>query len=895
MTGSLDPGPSAEPAGLVAKPLSPDGSHFVFGSTSRFAAGGNEGHISIYDRDIESGVTQVASNDPAGNPIPCVMNCSSDGIAELAISKDGSRVLLGQLVEEREGHKYWHLYMDLNDAGQTFELTPAAVQGVQFDGMTADGGKVFFSSDEHLTGEDEQHTGADIFMWSGATNSLTLISTGDGSSCDPAANTVYAHWNTTGSKESCGALAVAGGGGVGTEDGTVYFLSPELLDGSEHGIPNAPNLYVDRPGSTPRFVVTLESTANVPLPPKAHPYLRSFGTFIKPTAVAITEAPGEVGDSYVLDAVGETLQKFDPQGNLVMGFGKQGLIEGPSSKGAGTLISGSTMIESVTGNFAVGETIAGTGITAETTIEVVNPGSLQISRPATFSGPVSLRAKGSKFQEDGIQGVPGGIAVDNDPSSPSYRDVYVPESYGRIEKFSPSGEFISQIQVGQAYSGVAVDQANGDLYVTKYFSQEIEVFSPEGEPITSFATSFPPATVAVTGNGTVYVAGGGGLSNSLTGTVVYAPSSTSPLEYTAPPKSFDPNPSFGVTVDPQGSVFIDEGTQVSVFDPSGHPLGTPFGVGLLKEYSPEYGPNASIGLAASSDSVIVSNPGAGPGNEQGNVVAFGSVYSPRPQTDNPLVIDSVRAPETRNTGDFQVTPSGNDAAFTSALAGSGDETAGHTEVYRYNAPAEEVTCVSCTPTGAPSAGDSSLAANGLSLTDEGRVFFNTTDQLAAGDTNEKQDVYEWEPQGTGNCTSSNPAFSKPTATCLALISDGTSAFDSGLLGASADGTDAFFFTRDDLVPQDKNGSTVRIYDAREGGGFPLDIQPPACKASDECHGAASPAPPPLQVGSESGTSHQYEPGPKECKKGFVLKHGKCVKKHAKKHHKRANHKRGGRK
>ena len=66
-------------------------------------------------------------------------------------------------------------------------------------------------------------------------------------------------------------------------------------------------------------------------------------------------------------------------------------------------------------------------------------------------------------------------------------------------------------------------------------------------------------------------------------------------------------------------------------------------------------------------------------------------------------------------------------------------------------------------------------------------------------------------------------FDSATGDCLALISAGTSPFDSGLLGATADGKDAYFFTRDSLVPQDKNGPTMKIYDAREGGGFPYTL------------------------------------------------------------------------
>ena len=55
--------------------------------------------------------------------------------------------------------------------------------------------------------------------------------------------------------------------------------------------------------------------------------------------------------------------------------------------------------------------------------------------------------------------------------------------------------------------------------------------------------------------------------------------------------------------------------------------------------------------------------------------------------------------------------------------------------------------------------------------------------------------------GYRNCGPENPNFSKASGGCLGLISTGTSPFDSSLLGVSADGTDAYFFTRDTLVPQ----------------------------------------------------------------------------------------------
>ena len=255
--------------------------------------------------------------------------------------------------------------------------------------------------------------------------------------------------------------------------------------------------------------------------------------------------------------------------------------------------------------------------------------------------------------------------------------------------------------------------------------------------------------------------------------------------------------------------------------------------------------------------------------------------------NDPTVLDAVSEAGTRRTADFQVTPGGDFAAFPSTLSPlPGFETAGHTELYRYDAVSEALACVSCSPTETPSEGDASLAANGLSLIEGGRVFFNAAAQLAATDTDNKQDVYEWSQTGAGNCTNSSPTFSRLADACLALISAGTSTFDSGLLSATAGGKDVYFFTRDSLTPSDENGPTMKIYDAREAGGFPFSFPPVACKASDECHGPSSPAPGPLVLGS--GTVVRPE-GLKKCKQGFVRRHGKCVHKHRR----RVAHHRGG--
>jgi hypothetical protein len=220
-------------------------------------------------------------------------------------------------------------------------------------------------------------------------------------------------------------------------------------------------------------------------------------------------------------------------------------------------------------------------------------------------------------------------------------------------------------------------------------------------------------------------------------------------------------------------------------------------------------------------------------------------------------------------GDFQVTPDGRFAAFNSARPIGAAETHGHTAIYRFAAEGGEVDCVSCGPSVNP---DSTLTPNGLNLANEGRVFFTTAEQLALRDTNEVSDVYEWE---NGQ---------------VELISSGTAVEGSILASASANGQDAFFFTRDSLAPQDTNGSPVKVYDARELGGFLYNAPPFPCKASDECHGPGTQAAEPPVINTREGNGRV--PGHTgRCKKGFVRKHGKCVRRHPKHHRRRKHHRR----
>jgi hypothetical protein len=230
-------------------------------------------------------------------------------------------------------------------------------------------------------------------------------------------------------------------------------------------------------------------------------------------------------------------------------------------------------------------------------------------------------------------------------------------------------------------------------------------------------------------------------------------------------------------------------------------------------------------------------------------------------------------------GDFQVTPDGAFAAFASDLSLTGYDNGGFSEVFRYDPEGETLICASCNPTNARALGGSTLPEHGLGLDTQGRVFFDSADAIAPRDLDSKTDAYEYE---TGT---------------IQLISTGVSPFDSRMLGVSSDGTDAYFFTRDTLVPQDQNGDLVKVYDARAGGGFEFRPPPVPCRASDECHGAGSQVPGPPEIKTIRGSKGNVEPVAKKrmCERPRIRRNGRCVKpKHhaRKKSHRRRAHSAG---
>jgi hypothetical protein len=208
------------------------------------------------------------------------------------------------------------------------------------------------------------------------------------------------------------------------------------------------------------------------------------------------------------------------------------------------------------------------------------------------------------------------------------------------------------------------------------------------------------------------------------------------------------------------------------------------------------------------------------------------------------------------------------------------------EVFEYDAQEETLVCASCRPSGERPIGPSNLALIGgengslpqpqsLPPAGGGRLFFESQDPLTQRDSNGHiQDVYEWEPNGVGGCARSKG--------CLALISAGASPKDSHFLNASDTGNDAFFLTRDQLVKADKD-DFLDLYDARVGGGFEEGAGLPC--AGETCRGPISTAPPFEAPASSQGEGEGPVRRP-ACRRGYVRRHGRCVRKHHRRRHRR---------
>jgi len=203
-----------------------------------------------------------------------------------------------------------------------------------------------------------------------------------------------------------------------------------------------------------------------------------------------------------------------------------------------------------------------------------------------------------------------------------------------------------------------------------------------------------------------------------------------------------------------------------------------------------------------------------------------------------------------NAATAAVTPDGSDLIFDSDSKLTEYDNEGRGELYRYDAPTHTIACISCNSFAPPNPNGTEAPVfhtsfwsdphgtmpqfGGLSNNGE-TVFFASTEQLVPAATNVLMpqpiyNVYEWHDG------------------VQSLISSGTSPSSDFLLGASASGSDVFFMSASQLVPQDGEHS-YEIYDAHAEGGFPAPSAPEPCASAATCRSVA--ATPPVTIAPAS--------------------------------------------
>jgi hypothetical protein len=272
-------------------------------------------------------------------------------------------------------------------------------------------------------------------------------------------------------------------------------------------------------------------------------------------------------------------------------------------------------------------------------------------------------------------------------------------------------------------------------------------------------------------------------------------------------------------------------------------------------------------------SVLISDKGAAVYYNAG-----GDIYRHETTTEVTSFVAAPKPPSSPREP-WYATPNGKYLVFSSGgvevKGGTGLEPEargmGHNEVYRYDADAGSVMCVSCGGGVAPPDGEAISPVGGdqviwssqdgtpplVQMSENGqRVFFQTSARLVPQDTNSSatregeeeypgMDVYEWEVDGAEEAPG---VFCAVAVGCTHLISSGEDVGPAFFLGASQSGRDVFFSSVAQLLPQ-ATPEVTNIYDARVDGGFAPPSAPPECLS---CQGVGSP--PPLFNQPASGTS-----------------------------------------
>ncbi|HEV3070275.1 MAG TPA: hypothetical protein VGY76_02475 [Solirubrobacteraceae bacterium] len=279
----------------------------------------------------------------------------------------------------------------------------------------------------------------------------------------------------------------------------------------------------------------------------------------------------------------------------------------------------------------------------------------------------------------------------------------------------------------------------------------------------------------------------------------------------------------------------------------------------------------------------------------------------------------------------EVTPDGHSLLFESSVHLAEAAGAKGGGIFVYDADSARISCASCDPSGLPPLElQAKEPKDAFSLpvsrraafmprwisADGSRVFFDSSEQLVPQGENAQdgtglgggfgsggipyENVFEWEREGTAGCPQSVPV--RVNGGCVSLLSDGASLGDAFFVEASVSGNDAFFVSREDLVPQ-AVGNHMKLYDARVDGGFPAPVEAASC-VGEACRGGLSgPAglgtvgsttfsggsnlPPPTTVVAPRKATKKK---PVKCSRG--KRHRKCVRQGAKAKKRSTDNRRG---
>jgi hypothetical protein len=233
----------------------------------------------------------------------------------------------------------------------------------------------------------------------------------------------------------------------------------------------------------------------------------------------------------------------------------------------------------------------------------------------------------------------------------------------------------------------------------------------------------------------------------------------------------------------------------------------------------------------------------------------------------------------------RITPDGRFVLITSRASVGGAAVNGRVAIYRYDAASRDLDCVSCRPDGSDSAGDAAMytvpdapiiisVSQSRNLTEDGAVFFQSTDRLVATDENSAYDVYLWRDGKTS------------------LLSAGTGVRPVYLGDNSSDGKTVILASSTPFARVDRDAGELDVYAVRVNGGFTEPPPPPAACEGESCRGAAST--PPSGPGAASAVFEGAGDPPVRCGKGKFRRNGKCVLRNTHRKHKHGT-KRAGQK